>query len=147
VTVISGSEDRRIGGTIDDFKQYFLDRYGRMESILRRRADLRDATSVSNLPHGERWQKVKAIGMVTSKRDFKDGTCTVELEDTQDSVRVSFKADDALKKKVTRLLKDEVVCVSGATKTGRTILANDISGRTSLTGSAPPTRRSRPMRF
>jgi DNA polymerase II small subunit len=126
VTVISGSEDRRISGTIDDFKQYFLDRYGRMESILRRRADLRDATSVSNLPHGERWQKVKAIGMVTSKRDFKDGTCTVELEDTQDSVRVSFKADDALKKKVTRLLKDEVVCVSGATKTGRTILANDI---------------------
>jgi len=126
VTVISGSEDRRIGGTIDDFKHYFLDRYGRMESILRRRADLRDATSVSNLPHGERWQKVKAIGMVTSKRDFKDGTCTVELEDTQDSVRVSFKADDALKKKVTRLLKDEVVCVSGATKTGRTILANDI---------------------
>jgi len=126
VLVISGSEDRRIDGTIEDFKQYFLDRYSRMESILRRRADLRDATSVSNLPHGERWQKVKAIGMVTSKRDFKDGTCMVELEDTQDSVKVSFKADDNLKKKVTRLLKDEVVCVSGGTKTGRTILANDI---------------------
>jgi len=126
VAVISGSEDRRIGGTIEDFKQYFLDRYSRMESILRQRADLRDATSVSNLPHGERWQKVKVIGMVASKRDFKDGSSVVELEDTRDSVRVSFKSDDALKKKVTRLLNDEVVCISGATKTGRTIIANDV---------------------
>lgn len=126
IRIISGSEDRRIDGTIEDFKQYFNDRYDRLQAILRQRGDLIGVTSVSTLPHGDRWQKVKAIGMVTSKRDFKDGTCQVEMEDKEDSIKVSFREDDELKKKVTRLLKDEVVCVSGSTKTGRTVTANDI---------------------
>lgn len=126
IRIISGSEDRRIDGTIDDFKNYFIDRYDRLQAILRQRGDLIGVTSVSTLPHGERWQKVKAIGMVTSKRDFKDGTCQVEMEDKDDSIKVSFRDNDELKKKVTRLLNDEVVCISGSTKTGRTITANDI---------------------
>jgi DNA polymerase II small subunit len=126
VKVLFGRESVSINGTIDDFKRYFNDRFDRLEKILRSRADINNASTISNIPHGDRWRKVKAIGMVTSKRDFKDGTTQVELEDPADSVRVTFRSDEALKNKAARLMIDEVVCITGGTKTGKSIVADDI---------------------
>ena len=141
--ILLGSESFSIAGTIDDFKTYFNNRFEKLQNILRARADINSASTVSNIPHGERWCKVKAIGMVTSKRDFKDGTTQVVLEDTMDSVKVTFRGDDSLRNKVARLLVDEVVCVTGGTKTGRSIVADDIIWpdiSTKLRGKLPSER-------
>jgi DNA polymerase II small subunit len=124
VDVISGEGERHIAGTVDDFRGYFVQRFRGLERILKARADLRDANSVSSIPEGEKWRKVKAIGMVTSKRESKSGVTVVLLEDTLGSAEAVFKSH--LKEKVSRILIDEVVCVTGATKNGRTIMADDV---------------------
>jgi len=126
VTVMGGSESHLIEGTINDFRGYFVNRFERLQKILKARADLRDATSVSFLPEGNKWRRVKAIGMVASKKEFKSGGAVVELEDTQGSIKVSFRGDEQLKKKFSRLLMDEVVCIYGSTMNGRSMMAEDI---------------------
>jgi len=126
VVVMGGSESHLIEGTINNFRGYFINRFERLQGILRARADLRDATSASSIPEGNKPRKVKVIGMVTSKREFKSGGAVVELEDTQGSIRVSFRGDEQLKKKFSRLLMDEVVCVYGSTTNGRSMRAEDI---------------------
>lgn len=124
VEVISGEGARKIAGTVDDFKGYFNHRFRSLERILKSRADLHDANSVSTMPEGDKWQKVKAIGIVTSKRESKSGVTVVLLEDTLGSAEAVFKSH--LKEKASRILIDEVVCVTGATKNGRTIMADDV---------------------
>jgi DNA polymerase II small subunit len=124
IRVISGSEGFQIEGTAADFKAHFMDRFSHLQRILKSRGDLKDATGVSAIPDGVKWRKVKVIGMVMSKRDSKSGVTSVVLEDTSGSVDVVLKGE--LKEKASRLLMDEVVCVTGATKNGRTVIANDV---------------------
>jgi DNA polymerase II small subunit len=123
VRVISGYQSVQIEGTINDFKAHFINRFESLERILKSRADLKDATGVSSIIEGSKWRKVKIIGMVMSKREFKTGSTLVTLEDTLGSVEVIFKSH--LKEKASRLLMDEVVCVLGFTKNGRSIIAED----------------------
>ncbi len=86
---------------------------------------MRDAVTPSSMPQVNKHTKVKVIGMVSSKREFKEGGAILELEDESDTIRVSFRGDE-LKKKVSRVMLDEVVCVFGATSNGRSILGEDI---------------------
>jgi len=124
VGIIAGGGGRQIAGTVGDFREYFVQRFRGLERILKSRADLRDASSVSSIPEGEKWRKVKAIGMVTSKRESKSGVTVVLLEDTLGSAEAVFRGN--LKEKASRILIDEVICVTGATKNGRTIMADDV---------------------
>jgi DNA polymerase II small subunit len=124
VKVISGQGARQIAGTVEDFKGHFVHRFRSLERMLKSRADLHDANTISAIPESSKWQKVKAIGMVTSKRESKSGVTVVLLEDTMGSAEAVFKRD--LKDKASRILLDEVVCVTGATKNGRTIMADDV---------------------
>jgi len=124
IKVISGSRFYQIEGTANDFKSYFNDRFQRLYRILKSRGDLNDATSVSSMPEGRNWRKVKAIGMVMSKRESKSGATTVVLEDPSGSAQVILRGD--LKAKAARILLDEVICVSGSTRNGSIIIANDV---------------------
>lgn len=126
VIVMGSSGSHLIEGTINDFRGYFVNRFERLQNILRARADLRDATSASFLPEGNKPRKVKVIGMVSSKKEFKSGGSVVELEDTQGSIRVSFRGDEQTKRKVSRILLDEVVCVLGTTTNGRSVRGEDV---------------------
>ncbi|MEJ5293012.1 MAG: DNA-directed DNA polymerase II small subunit [Candidatus Methanosuratincola sp.] len=125
VKLISGLERVTIRGKASDFRDYFRDRLESLSSILRSRADVSGATTASQVPDGLRWHKVKFIGMVNSKREFRDGTVVAELEDKDGIVKVTFRGDAAIKK-AARLLVDEVVCVFGATKNGSSVIAEDV---------------------
>jgi DNA polymerase II small subunit len=124
VNVISGEDSFQIAGTVEDFRGYFLQRFRGLERILKSRADLKDATSVSSIPEGGKWRKTKVIGMVMSKRESKSGVTVVLLEDNMGSAEIVLKSN--LKEKASRILIDEVLCVLGSTKNGRTIMAEDV---------------------
>lgn len=126
VRLISGLERITIKGKASDFRDYFRDRLKSLSTILRSRADVGGATTASQVPDGLKWHKVKFIGMVNSKKEFRDGTVVVELEDEDGLVKVTFRGDDAIKKKAARLLVDEVVCVLGATRNGSSVIAEDV---------------------
>ncbi|MEN3035501.1 MAG: DNA-directed DNA polymerase II small subunit [Candidatus Methanosuratincola sp.] len=126
IRLISGLESITIKGKASDFRDYFRDRLASLSSILRSRADVSGATTASQVPEGLKWHKVKLIGMVNSKKEFRDGTVVVELEDENGLVKVTFRGDDAVKKKAARLLVDEVVCVLGATRNGSSVIAEDV---------------------
>jgi len=126
IRLISGLERITIKGKASDFRDYFRDRLASLSSILRSRADVSGATTASHVPEGLKWHKVKFIGMVNSKKEFRDGTVVVELEDEDGLVKVTFRGDDAIKKKAARLLVDEVVCVLGATRNGSSVIAEDV---------------------
>ncbi|MDI9609203.1 MAG: DNA-directed DNA polymerase II small subunit [Candidatus Verstraetearchaeota archaeon] len=126
VRLISGLERMTIKGKASDFRDYFRDRLESLSSILRSRADVSGATTASQVPDGLKWHKVKFIGMVNSKKEFRDGTVVVELEDEEGLVKVTFRGDEAIKKKAARLLVDEVVCVLGATRNGSSVIAEDV---------------------
>ncbi|MDH5811754.1 MAG: DNA-directed DNA polymerase II small subunit [Candidatus Methanomethylicaceae archaeon] len=125
IQVISGSEGQYIEGTIHDFRRYFMDRFNRLKEMLKSRADMRDAVTPSSMPEVNRHTKVKVIGMVSSKKEFKNGGAVLELEDDVDTIRVSFRGDE-LKKKVSRVMLDEVICVFGTTSNGKSVFAEDI---------------------
>jgi DNA polymerase II small subunit len=124
IKVIRGAESFHIEGTISDFKSHFTDRFDKLQHLLKSRGDLKDATTASCIPEGNKWRKVKVIGMVMSKRDSKSGVTSVVLEDKEGSVDVVFRSK--MKEKVARLLMDEVVCIAGFTKNARTVMAEDI---------------------
>ncbi|MEM3883194.1 MAG: hypothetical protein QXO23_07420, partial [Candidatus Methanomethyliaceae archaeon] len=125
IQVISGSEGQYIEGTIHDFRRYFMDRFNRLKEMLKSRADMRDAVTPSSMPEVNKHTKVKVIGMVSSKKEFKNGGAVLELEDDVDTIRVSFRGDE-LKKKVSRVMLDEVICVFGTTSNGKSVFAEDI---------------------
>jgi DNA polymerase II small subunit len=125
IQIISGSEGGYIEGTIHDFRRYFMDRFNRLKEMLKSRADMRDAVTPSSMPEVSKHTKVKVIGMVSSKKEFKNGGAVIELEDDVDTIRVSFRGDE-LKKKVSRVMLDEVICVFGTTSNGKTVFAEDV---------------------
>ncbi len=126
IRLISGLERVTIKGKASDFRDYFRDRLEALSSILRSRADVSGAATVSQVQYGIKWHKVKFIGMVNSKKEFRDGTVVVELEDKDGLVKVTFRGDDTIRRKAARLLVDEVVCILGATRNGNSIIAEDV---------------------
>jgi DNA polymerase II small subunit len=58
-------------GTIKDYLKYFQDRFKRIERLLRKRIDVRSATSVIDALKAPANTKLKIIAMITNKRESK----------------------------------------------------------------------------
>lgn len=58
-------------GSIEEYQEYFLDRFRRLQKFLRQRIDAKDATSISEALKAPANSKVKVIGMLTEKRESK----------------------------------------------------------------------------
>ncbi|MCX8169893.1 MAG: hypothetical protein N3D72_02270, partial [Candidatus Methanomethyliaceae archaeon] len=108
IKVISGEESSYIEGKPDDFKRYFINRFERLRSFLTSRSDVVGACGPSGLNNKQK--KVKVIGLVASKKETKD-RIIIELEDFEGIVRVIFK--DEAKKKASRVMMDQVICIFG----------------------------------
>ncbi|MFH0817953.1 MAG: DNA-directed DNA polymerase II small subunit [Candidatus Micrarchaeota archaeon] len=105
-------------GSVDDFVAYFRSRFEQTEKILRARVHGNaTATSKSLAGHGN-GNRVRLVGMVSSKRKTKKGNLLIELEDEYGSVKV-LALDDRKEKqqpcfdKANSLLLDEVVAIDG----------------------------------
>jgi len=114
-------------GTIEDYLRYFQDRFKRVERLLRKRIDVKAATSISEALKSPAKTKLKIICMVIEKRESKRNTI-LKVEDLQATATIllTHNTREQLRRKAQRLLPDQVVCISVAKTRSNLFLAEDI---------------------
>jgi DNA polymerase II small subunit len=131
-------------GTIEDYLQYFQDRFKRLERLLRQRIDVRAATPILEALKSQPRAKLKIVCMVTEKRESKQNIIlTVEDLETSATVLINHNAPESLHKKAQMLLLDQVVCLAVVKTRSRLFLAEDIIFPE--VGQKPPHRAPEPV--
>ena len=114
-------------GTIEEYLQYFQDRFKRIEKLLRQRIDVRAATPISEAIKSPAKTKLKIICMVAEKRESKRNMIlTVEDLEATATVLVTHNAREELHKKAQKLLPDQIVCIAVMKTRSNLFLAEDI---------------------
>ncbi len=114
-------------GTMEEFLQYFQDRFKRLEKLLRQRMDVKAATPISEALKSQPKTKMKIIGMVTEKREAKQQLLvTIEDLNASATILVPLKAPEEVQRKAQLLLFDQVVCFAVVKTRGQLFLAEDI---------------------
>jgi DNA polymerase II small subunit len=114
-------------GTIEEYLQYFQDRFKRIEKLLRQRIDVRAATPISEAAKSPAKTKLKIICMIAEKRESKRNMIlTVEDLEATATVLVTHNAREDLYKKAQKLLPDQVVCIAVVKTRSDLFLAEDI---------------------
>ncbi|UCE29872.1 MAG: DNA-directed DNA polymerase II small subunit [Candidatus Bathyarchaeota archaeon] len=114
-------------GSIEEYLKCFQDRFKRTQKLLRRRIDVRDATSITEALKSSANTKVKIICMITEKRERKQRVfLTVEDLETNATVLASQKTNEAVIKKARMLLLDQTVCICAIRGRNSMFIAEDI---------------------
>jgi DNA polymerase II small subunit len=114
-------------GTIEEYLQYFQDRFKRIERLLRQRIDVRAATPIPEALKSSAKTKLKIIGMIAEKREVKK-QMMLTIEDLQASatILIAHNAPEELHRKARNLLPDQVICVAAIKTRTNLFLAEDI---------------------
>ncbi len=114
-------------GTIEDFLEYFRDRFRRTEKLLRQRIDVRSASTITDALRAQPNTRLKIVGMITEKRESKR-TIVLTVEDLRANatVLVPQNASEDLQKMARMLLLDQVICLSVIRTRGSFMIAEDI---------------------
>jgi len=114
--------------SLENFIEYFRDRFRRTERLLRKRMDARDAVSIEDALEAPLRSSVKTIGMVAEKMERK-GVIRMRLEGLQSSIAaiVTPSAERSLIEKVQRVFLDQVVCVTGLKVEGAALILTEIT--------------------
>ena len=115
-------------GTMEDYLEYFRDRFRRIEKLLRQRMDVKSAASIIDALKAPANAKLKIIGMITEKREAKQKMLlTVEDLHASTMVLVSQNSSTELLGKAHLLLLDQVVCLSVVKTRSNLLIAEDIT--------------------
>ena len=114
-------------GTLEEYLEYFQDRFKRIERLLRQRMDVKAATPILEALKSPAKTKLKIICMISEKRESKN-QMILSVEDLlgNATVLVPQKAPDEVKKKALLLLPDQVVCLAVIKTRTNLFLAEDI---------------------
>jgi DNA polymerase II small subunit len=114
-------------GTIEDYLEYFRDRFKRIEKLLRQRMDVKGAVSIADALRALPNTRLKIIGMIAEKREVKQ-KILLKIEDfsTNATVLVPQNAPPGLLDKARSLLLDQVICVAVVKTRGNLLIAEDI---------------------
>ena len=114
-------------GTIEDYLQYFQDRFKRLEHLLRQRIDVKAATPIIEALKSQAKAKIKIVCMITEKREAKQNIIlTVEDLQASATILVTHKSSEDLHRKAQMLLPDQVVCLAVVKTRSNLFLAEDI---------------------
>jgi DNA polymerase II small subunit len=113
-------------GSINEYMEYFQDRFERLKKILRNRMDVKNAIPISVALKAPTKSKVNIIGMVTEKIESKE-RLFVKIEDLEASatVLVSPNVDKEIIEKSRSLLLDQVICVNAIKGNNDLLIAKD----------------------
>ena len=110
---------------LQDFVKYFRNRYEALRNILNTRPELSDVTSITRLFNKDK-NNVSIIGLVSDKRETKNGNIVLAVEDLTGKINVII---NNTKKELYELAKDtlldEVIGVAGVIRKD-TIFCNNI---------------------
>ena len=126
-TVIEDPTTKICGtGSIEDYLEYFRDRYEKLQKLLKQRIDARDASTIKNAYRNPPHTKLKIIGMITEKREAK-GKIILRIEDpeTSTTVLVPQNAKPELTEKARLLLLDQVICIACIKGRNNLLIAED----------------------
>jgi len=114
-------------GTIEEYREYFQDRFRRLQKLLRQRFDTRDATSITEALNAPKNSRLKIIAMVTEKKESKQ-TTLMRVEDTEASatVLVPTTLEKSILEKAQTLLVDQVACISALKGRDNLLILEDI---------------------
>jgi DNA polymerase II small subunit len=131
-------------GTIEDYLQYFQDRFKRIERLLRQRIDVKAATPILEALKSPAMARLKIICMITEKREAKQQIIlTVEDLHASATILVTHNAPEELHRKAQLLLPDQVVCIAVVKTRSNLFLAEDIIFPE--VGQKPQRRASEPI--
>ena len=100
-------------GKIEDFVDYFNERYRNLREIIRGRENYLGAVPIEHLKR-YKGEVSTIVGMIKEKRESKKGYRFLEVEDPTGEITVLIpQNNDALIRLYSRLLEDEVVGVEG----------------------------------
>ena len=96
-------------GSIDNFTNYFRDRFKVLRRLIRARADMGGLIKIDRAKNFDR--DVRVIGMLNEVRRTKNGHLSLTIEDDTDSIFVLIPKNSELQNEV--ILKDEVIGIVG----------------------------------
>ncbi len=131
-------------GTLEEYINYFQDRFKRMERLLRQRIDTKAATTVSEALKAPLKAKLKIICMISDKRESKRNVIlAVEDLEATATILVTRKAREEVYRRAQRLLPDQVVCIAVVKTRNSLFIAEDIIFPE--VGSKPRRRAAEPV--
>ncbi|MEM2896539.1 MAG: DNA-directed DNA polymerase II small subunit [Candidatus Bathyarchaeia archaeon] len=114
-------------GSIDDFMDYFRDRFKRMTNLLQKRNDAKSVRTLEEALDARINEKVKFVCMVLEKKERR-GIINLKIDDLEHSatVMVIESGDRALFEKARATPLDQVVCIEGVKWKEGIFVAKDI---------------------
>ena len=98
-------------GSLEDYIQYFRDRFRKLRRIMSRRMDVRDACTITEASRASANSKVKTVCLITEKRESRRGIF-LQVEDLEASATVFVPSDNReVFRKAQRLALDQIVCI------------------------------------
>jgi DNA polymerase II small subunit len=113
-------------GTIQEYTQYFRNRFEKLQRLTKQRMDARDAVSIKTAFRAPSNSKLKIIGMISEKREFKN-KIILRIEDPENSttVLVPQNATPELMEKAQQLLLDQIICTCCLKTKNNLLIAED----------------------
>lgn len=114
VRIISSYNKPSKERTFQDFVDYYNKRFSFLKSLIMKRQQFRDATSINKILSIRNKQKVTTIGMVYEKTITRNNNIILRIEDNTGYIKVLInKNKNGLYKKAKNINFDEVIGVSG----------------------------------
>ena len=113
-------------GSIEEYLEYFQDRFKKLRRLLRQRMDVKDAISIAEALKTTVKSKLKVIATITEKREIK-GKIILKIEDLEANatVLVSPSTNPEIMEKARTLLLDQVICISAFKGRDNLLIAED----------------------
>ncbi len=106
LTEIDMEKEKR---TVQDFVDYYNDRYERIKNLLLRRRDIQSAISLSHIENRNEGEEVSVVGIVTDKYKTNSGKFIVYIEDPTGATKLLVEEEDG-----EHIVQDEVIGANGS---------------------------------
>jgi len=115
------------GATLQDYTDYFRDRFRRVSRLLRQRLDVREATSIPEALKSSNKRKTKIICIVMEKRESKRGIfLSVEDLEATATVYIPLNGKNPAANKVRSVPLDQVICIDVVKAKNNLLVAEDL---------------------
>jgi DNA polymerase II small subunit len=106
LTEIDMEKEKR---TVQDFVEYYNNRYERIKNLLLRRRDIQSAMSISHMENRSEGDEVSVVGLVEDKYKTNSGKWIVYIEDPTGRTKLLVEEQDG-----EHIIQDEVIGANGS---------------------------------